>query len=61
MSKSNLSIILIAIGIFTILVSGKPDKFRFQELGDSLTGLIFVIIGLFVYRNDKRTRDNMAR
>lgn len=58
MAKMNLPLVLIGIGIFTILISGKPNEFSFQELGDTLTGIIFIIIGTTTYLKNKKTRDN---
>ncbi|MCB9327763.1 MAG: hypothetical protein H6572_03675 [Lewinellaceae bacterium] len=56
--KSKLPLILIGIGIFTILISGIPEKLNFEALGNILTGIIFIIIGLITYTKNKKTRDN---
>lgn len=58
MDKSKLSLLLIGIGIFIILVSGISEKLSFEALGNSLTGIIFIIIGLITYTKNKKTRDN---
>ena len=58
MDKSKLPLILIGIGIFIILVSGIPEKLNFEALGNILTGIIFIIIGLITYTKNKKTRDN---
>lgn len=58
MNKTKLPLVLIGIGIFTILISGKPNEFSFQEFGDTLTGVIFIIIGTTTYLRNRKTRDN---
>ena len=58
MDKTKLPLILVGIGAFTVLVSGIPVEFSFEALGDTLTGIIFIIIVVITYKKNRKTRDN---
>lgn len=57
MDKSFLPGCLIGIGIFVILTSGIPTELSFQQLGDSITGALFVVIGVMRIIKNKNNRE----
>lgn len=57
MNNPKLALFLIGIGAFIILISGIPKEYSFQALGDTLTGIIFIIIGAVSYSKNKNVPD----